>query len=170
MGTYYPVSTVADNLGKTQSRGFEVTLNSVNIRNKNLTWSTDLNFYGYKDKWKERNPFTTLSIYEKETAPLHIAYGYLSDGLIQAGETVSYMPGAPAGSIKVKDINGWLKDDNGNYILDENGKKQLSGKPDDAIDDADKVIVQRKAPDLSFGLGNSFTYKNFDLYFFFMEN
>lgn len=167
MGTYYPVSTVADNLGKTQSRGFEVTLNSVNIRNKNLTWSTDLNFYGYKDKWKERNPFTTLSIYEKETAPLHIAYGYLSDGLIQAGETVSYMPGAPAGSIKVKDINGWLKDDNGNYILDENGKKQLSGKPDDAIDDADKVIVQRKAPDLSFGLGNSFTYKNFDLYFFF---
>ena len=167
VGTYYPVSTVADNLGKTQSRGFEVTLNSVNIRNKNLTWSTDLNFYGYKDKWKERNPFTTLSIYEKETAPLHIAYGYLSDGLIQAGETVSYMPGAPAGSIKVKDINGWLKDDNGNYILDENGKKQLSGKPDDAIDDADKVIVQRKAPDLSFGLGNSFTYKNFDLYFFF---
>lgn len=167
VGTYYPVSTVADNLGKTQSRGFEVTLNSVNIRNKNLTWSTDLNFYGYKDKWKERNPFTTLSIYEKETAPLHIAYGYLSDGLIQAGETVSYMPGAPAGSIKVKDINGWLKDDNGNYILDENGKKQLSGKPDDAIDDADKVIVQRKAPDLSFGLGNSLTYKNFDLYFFF---
>ena len=167
VGTYYPVSTVADNLGKTQSRGFEVTLNSVNIRNKNLTWSTDLNFYGYKDKWKERNPFTTLSIYEKETAPLHIAYGYLSDGLIQAGETVSYMPGAPAGSIKVKDINGWLKDDNGNYILDENGKKQLSGKPDDAIDDADKVIVQRKDPDLSFGLGNSFTYKNFDLYFFF---
>lgn len=167
VGTYYPVSTVADNLGKTQSRGFEVTLNSVNIRNKNLTWSTDLNFYGYKDKWKERNPFATLSIYEKEIAPLHIAYGYLSDGLLQAGETVSYMPGAPAGSIKVKDINGWLKDSNGNYILDENGKKQLSGKPDDTIDDADKVIIQRKAPDLSFGLGNSFTYKNFDLYFFF---
>lgn len=167
VGSYYPVSTVADNLGKTQSKGFEIALNSVNIRNKNFAWSTDLNFYGYKDKWKERNPFTTLSVYESETAPLHIAYGYLSDGLIQAGETVSYMPGAPAGSIKVKDVNGWLKDDKGNYILDKDGKKQLSGQPDDTIDDADKVIIQRKSPDFSFGLGNSFTYKNFDLYFFF---
>lgn len=167
VGSYYPVSTVADNLGKTQSKGFEIALNSVNFRNKNFTWTADLNFYGYKDKWKERNPFTTLSIYEAETAPLHIAYGYLSDGIIQAGETVSYMPGAPAGSIKVKDVNGWLKDDKGNYILDKEGKKQLSGGPDDTIDDADKVIIQRKSPDLSFGLGNSFTYKNFDLYFFF---
>lgn len=167
VGSYYPVSSVADNLGKTQSRGFELQLNSVNVRTKSLTWETSLNFYSYKDKWKERNPYTILSIYENPTAPLHIGYGYLSDGLIQQGETVSYIPNAPAGSIKVKDINGWLKDANGNYILDANGNKQLSGEPDNAIDDADKVIIRHDAPDFSFGLGNTIIWKNFDLNFFF---
>ncbi len=167
VGSYYPVSTVADNLGKTKSSGFEVQINSVNIRNKNFDWTTSLNFYHYKDKWKERNPYTILSVYQQEQDPLHVTFGYVSDGLIQAGETVEWMPDAPAGSIKVKDLNGYLKDASGNYILDENGRRQLSGTPDGTIDDADKVIIINSAPDLSFGLGNTFRYKNFDLNFFF---
>lgn len=167
VGSYYPVKEVADNLGKTQSKGFEIQLNSINIQSKNFTWSSDLNLYRYKDSWKERNPFTILSIYEGTRAPLHISYGYLSDGLIQLGEKVSHMPGAPAGSIKVKDINGWLKDDTGNFILDQNGKKQLSGEPDNTIDDADKTIIHMQAPKLMFGLGNTLRFKDFDLGFFF---
>jgi TonB-linked SusC/RagA family outer membrane protein len=167
VGTYYPVTQVADNLGKTQSKGFEIQLNTVNIRNKNLTWTTDLNLYKYKDNWKERNPYTILSIYQGIKDPLHIAFGYLSDGLIKEGEVVSHMPDAPAGSIKVKDINGWLKDANGDFILDKDGNKQLSGGPDNLIDDADKTIIHNGAPDLSFGLGNTFRYKNLDLSFFF---
>lgn len=167
VGSYYPVSSVADNLGKTQSQGFELQLSSVNISNKDFDWSTDLNLYNYKDRWRERNPYSILSVYERETAPLHVKYGYLSDGLIQLGEVVPYMADAPAGSIKIKDLNGWLKDENGDYILDAKGRKQLSGKPDNVIDDADKTIIHNEAPDLIFGLGNTFRYKNFDLSFFF---
>lgn len=166
VGSYYPVSTVADNLGKTQSTGYEVQINSVNIRNKNFDWTSSLNFYHFKDKWKERNPFTTLSVYQQEQDPLHVTFGYVSDGLIQAGETVDWMPNAPAGSIKVKDLNGYLLDSAGNYILDEKGRRQLSGTPDGKIDDADKVIIVNSAPDLSFGFGNTFRYKNFDLNIF----
>lgn len=167
VGSYYPVNEVADNLGKTQSRGFEIQLNSVNVRTRNFTWNTDINLYNYKDRWRERNPFTILSIYQGMKDPLHVEYGYLSDGLIQQGEVVPHMPDAPPGSIKVKDLNGWLKDADGNFILDDNGNKQLSGQPDNMIDDADKVIIHRKAPDLIFGIGNTFTYKSFDLSFFF---
>jgi TonB-linked SusC/RagA family outer membrane protein len=166
VGSYYPVSTVADNLGKTQSTGYEVQINSVNIRNKSFEWTSSLNFYHYKDKWKERNPFSTLSVYQHEQDPLHVTFGYVSDGLIQSGETVEWMPNAPAGSIKVKDLNGYLLDDNGDYILDEKGRRQLSGKPDGKIDDADKVIIVNSAPDFSFGFGNTLRYKNFDLNFF----
>ncbi|MFR7465630.1 MAG: hypothetical protein ACLUVG_13490 [Phocaeicola vulgatus] len=35
------------------------------------------------------------------------------------------------------------------------------------IDDADKVIICRETPDLSFGIGNTLNYKNWDLSFFF---
>lgn len=167
VGSYYPVSSVADNLGKTQSRGFELQLNSLNISNKDFTWSTNLNLYNYKDRWRERNPYSILSVYENETAPLHIKYGYLSDGLIRVGEVVPHMADAPAGSIKIKDINGWLKDEKGDYILDSKGRKQLSGNADGIVDDADKTIVHNEAPNLLFGLGNTFRYKNFDLSFFF---
>ncbi|MCD7938259.1 MAG: TonB-dependent receptor [Tannerellaceae bacterium] len=167
VGSYYPVNKVADNIGKTQSKGFEIQINSVNIRNRTFEWSTNLNLYQYKDRWKERNPYSILSDYMEIHAPLHVKYGYLSDGLIQAGETVPHMPDAPAGSIKVKDINGYLRDANGDYILDADGKRQFSGEPDGVIDDADMVIIHKQAPDLIFGLGNNFRYKNFDLSFFF---
>lgn len=167
VGSYYPVEAVADNLGKTESKGFEVQLSSINLAKGSFKWTTDLNLFQYRDRWKERNPFAILSIYEGVTDPLHVGYGYLSDGLIQEGESVSHMPDAPAGSIKVTDLNGWLKDQEGNFILDQEGNKQLSGTPDDAIDDADKVIIHNQAPELSFGLNNTFTFKGFDLSLFF---
>lgn len=167
VGSYYPVSSVADNLGKTRSYGFELQLSSINISSKKFMWMTDFNIYNYRDSWKERNPYSILSVYEAERAPLHVKYGYLSDGLIKEGEVVTYMPDAPAGSIKIKDINGWLKDDEGNYILDAKGRKQLSGTPDNVIDDADKTIIHNEAPDLIFGIGNTLQYKGFDLNFFF---
>lgn len=167
LASYYPVNKVADNLGKTQSQGVELQLSTVNIQRKDFTWMTDLNLYTYRDRWVERNPYSTLAVYERATDPLHVSYGYVSDGLIQPGEVVPWMSDAPAGTIKLKDLNGWLKDDKGNYVLDAQGNRQLSGKPDNVLDDADKVIIKNDAPDFSFGIGNTFCYKGFDLSFFF---
>lgn len=106
-------------------------------------------------------------MYQTETDPLHVIWGYQTDGLVQVGEQIPHMPDAVPGSMKVKDLNGWLKDEYGDYILDEQGRRQLSGKPDGNIDDADKVVICNEAPDLSFGMGNYFYWKNFDLSFFF---
>jgi hypothetical protein len=167
VGSYYPVPDVADNLGKTQSKGFEVSIKSINVSKKDFKWTTNLNLFKYSDSWKERNPFTILSVYEGETDPLNVTYGYLSDGLIDVGEVIPHMADAPPGSINVKDIDGWLKDSNGDYVLSESGNKQLSGEPDNAIDDADKVIIRNGAPKLSFGVNNTIQYKGFDLSFFF---
>lgn len=167
VGSYYPVDEVADNLGKTQSKGVELQIRSININSNDFMWTTTLNLFKYQDSWKERNPFSILSIYQGQTDPLHVSYGYQSDGLIQEGEEVAHMPDAPAGSIKVRDLNGWLKDENDEFILDANGNKKLSGEPDNAIDDADKTIILNSAPELNFGLGNTFTYRGFDLTLFF---
>jgi TonB-linked SusC/RagA family outer membrane protein len=167
VGSYYPVSSVADNLGATLGQGWEFSLSSTNVQNPNFTWTTDLNLSHFKDRWKERNLFTILNVYNTITDPLHVTWGYESDGIIQVGDDYSHMPGASVGSIKLKDLNGWLKDADGDYILDADGRQQLSGKPDGAIDDADKVIIANSQPKLTFGLYNTLRYKNFDLSFFF---
>lgn len=166
IGSYYPVSAVADNLGMTLGQGWEFQLLSVNVRNDRFTWTTDFNISHFKDRWKERNPFTILNVYNTTTDPLHVTWGYVTDGLIQPGDDVSHMPGAIVGTMKIKDLNGWLKDAGGNYILDANGRQQLSNVPDGAIDDADKVIIANSQPTLTFGLYNTFQYRGFDLSFF----
>ena len=160
-------SSVKANVGSVRNEGFEVNINSDNIRTKDFQWSTDLNLSSYKDRWRKRNPYTILSVYNTTTDPLHVKWGYVSDGIIQIGENVPHMSDAAPGSIKIKDLNGWLKDANGDYILDKDGRKQLSGESDGMIDDADKVIICRETPDLSFGIGNTLNYKNWDLSFFF---
>lgn len=167
VGSYYPVSSVADNLGSTLGQGWEFQLTSVNLQKTHFNWTTTLSLSHFYDRWKERNPYTILSVYQTSTDPLHVGWGYVSDGLIQPGDDVTHMPGAVVGTIKLKDLNGWLKDENGKYILDKNGRQQLSGTPDHAIDDADKVIINHSQPKLSFSLNNAFQYKNFDLSFYF---
>ncbi|MDP4240966.1 MAG: TonB-dependent receptor [Bacteroidota bacterium] len=167
VGSYYPVSSVADNLGSTLGQGWEFQLTSTNVQKTNFNWTTTLSLSHFYDRWKDRNPYTILSVYQTSTDPLHVGWGYVSDGLIQPGDDVSYMPGAVVGTIKLRDLNGWLKDETGKYILDKNGRQQLSGKPDHAIDDADKVIINHSQPKLTVSLNNTFQYKNFDLSFYF---
>lgn len=57
-------------------------------------------------------------------------YGYLSDGLIQPGETVDYMPGSLPGQVKIKDINGYVYNEDGSVQVDKHGIPLKSGKPD----------------------------------------
>ena len=55
-----------DNIGKTQSRGIEVTLNTRNIVTKDFFWGTTLTYAKYEDRWKERTPERPYSPYKVE--------------------------------------------------------------------------------------------------------
>lgn len=164
--SYHEVNSVAANIGKTQSRGLELTLNTTNIDTRNFKWSTNLTFSFYRDRWKERDPNWKPNIYEKENAFIRNRYGYIADGLCQPGEKVPHMPGLEAGQVKIKDINGFLVDDQGNRVTDDKGRFIYSGKPDGKIDDADIFDFGCEDP-YSFGFGNTFCYKNFDLNIYF---
>ncbi len=148
------VEYVADNVGKTQSKGFEFTLKSYNTVHA-FKWNTDLTFTVYKDRWKERNPDVTLAPYEEIDDPVRPIFGYVSDGLLQIGETPPvYMPDLMPGQDKIKDLNG----------VDENGK--LTGEPDGKITSADQILLGTYDPSVIIGIGNTFEYKNFDLNIF----
>ncbi|MBV8255527.1 MAG: TonB-dependent receptor [Chitinophaga sp.] len=156
--SYFVVSSMAANIGKTQSRGFEFTLRTTNISTNDFSWNTDFNIARYRDTWKERDPLVvkTLPKYVGLHDPIRAVYGYETDGILQSGEKVpGYLTGLQPGMIKVKDINGY--DDNGN----------LTGKPDGKLNTADQRYFGTTDPGYTIGFNNSFAYKQFDLSVFF---
>lgn len=165
--SFMEVSTVAANIGKTQSTGIEISLKSRNFTGE-FKWDTELNFTRYVDRWKERNPEDELSPWQKANDPIRAHYGYLSDGVLGIDETPpASMPNLLPGEYKIKDINGYLRDDFGNLIPDENGNVQYTDAPDGIIDEADIVLLGTYDPGFSIGFGNTFEYKGFDLNIFF---
>ncbi|WP_373825789.1 TonB-dependent receptor [Bacteroides heparinolyticus] len=165
--SFNEVSTIAANIGKTQSQGFELTVNSTNFRTKDFSWNTDFTFSLYRDKWHTRDESWTPTAYSQYHSPIRYLAGYLSDGLIQAGENVSWMPGSLPGQVKIRDVNGYLYNEDGSVKVDNHGIPLKSGKPDGKLNDADKVIYGSTDPGYLMGLNNTIRYKNFDFNIYF---
>ncbi|MFD1002848.1 SusC/RagA family TonB-linked outer membrane protein [Ohtaekwangia kribbensis] len=136
---------VAANVGSTRSQGIELSLTSTNVDNGSLRWTTTLNVSTFKAYWVERNPQVALPEYIGENDPINAVYGWRTDGIITStGDVPSYMAGAKPGNIK---------------YIDSNGDGELNSK--------DVVMLGNTSPKWNVGLGNTVTYKNFDLNFFF---
>lgn len=142
--SYNEIGTIAANIGKTQGQGFELTLNTVNISNKDFIWSTDLSLSIYKDRWKERDPDWTPAVYQSVTDPIRSIFVYRSDGIMQAGEQ------APAWQTAL--LPGQLKAKN---LKDEN---DMPNK----LDNNDVVFLGSQDPALLFGFNNIVKWKQFD--------
>jgi TonB-linked SusC/RagA family outer membrane protein len=168
LNTYNDVSFVMANIGKTQSRGFEATLNTKNIVTRDFSWATDFTFTTYKDRWLERSPDWKPSVYENDTDPLRANYYRVATGILQTDdEKPVAQPDLRPGQIIIKDIDGYVRDEDGNPVVNEQGRFLLTGKPDGIIDDADTRLLGSQDPGFIIGLGNRLTYRNFDLGFHF---
>lgn len=163
----YEVESITANIGKTQSRGVELSISTRNIDRSDLVWTTDFNFSFYRDKWKDRGPYWKPSAYSIYNAPIRGDYGYVADGLIQVGEQVNHMPGSLPGQVKLQDIDGFEYNADGSIKVDENGRFIKTGKPDGNLDDADKVFYGNSDPGYLCGLNNTIRWKNFDLNIYF---
>lgn len=158
------VGGVYGNSGTTKSTGYEIGLQSRNIvagKTGGFSWSSNLTFSHYLNYWVKRSPeaLSTLNRWVEATgknAVFNGAYGYEADGIFkgQYGTAPATMPGMLPGGLIIKDTHGF--DDKGN----------LSG-PDGAITAADQTLLANLDPKFNFGIGNTFTYKNFDLNIFF---
>lgn len=155
--------TLTINAGKTRSTGFDLGINTKNIvanDNTGFSWSTSLNFSHYLSYWVERAPqnLATLARYiapSGRDALFNGAWGYKSNGIYNGSDPrPAHMPNILAGSIIIQDIAGY----------DQNG--QLT-TPDGTITDADQTLIGNLDPKYNYGVGNTFTFKNFDLNIFF---
>ncbi len=148
-------STVTANIGKTESTGMELTLNTVNIDKSDFKWNSTIVFSTNKNEivelygdgkddlgsgWFIGEPIGVIRDYKK--------VGIWQEDEIASGEHLNWDPVAKAGDVKLADISG------------------SEGIPDGVIDDNDRVILGQKDPKWTGGLTNTFTYKNLSLNIF----
>ncbi|AWW32667.1 SusC/RagA family TonB-linked outer membrane protein [Echinicola strongylocentroti] len=132
------------NVGKTQNRGIELTVNSVNIDNSNFTWTTDFIFNRNREEILELPNGNDISAGRFVGEALTVFYDYKKIGIWQTDQAdlaESYEDNV--GEIRVEDINN-----------------------DGQINADDRQILGSAVPDFVLGMTNRFSYKNFDLSFF----
>lgn len=143
--SYNEVRSMYANVGATQSRGIEVTLNTVNISRRHFRWDTTLTLANYQDRWLERSPYWKPEPYERETDYIRSYYSTISQGLMRPGDPAPKgQPTLLPGMVVLKNLND-----------------------DEKIDNYDKVNLGNSDPSLIFGFGNTFNYRNFDLNIYF---
>ena len=150
------VSSYTGNIGKTQNKGWEFTLNGVILDNHNgWNWEAGINIY------QNRNKLTELaSGADRDEGnrwfvgyPIDVIYDYQYEGLWQEGDPYLDIlePGGNVGMIKVHYRGDASKGD----------FKEDGVTPSRAIGPDDRVI-QSMEPDLLGGFNTTVTYKNFD--------
>ena len=141
------VTSVTQNIGKTSNKGLELALNANVMTKKDFSWTVNGNISFNRNKF--------VDIYgngKSDTAsryfighPIDVDFGYVFNGVYQFKEDTL---NTPQGAVHP----GYAK------ILDVNG--------DGVINANDRTIIADNQPDYSWGLSNTFKYKNFSLYVF----
>jgi len=138
-------ANILDNIGKTENKGIEFSLKTVNLQKKDFSWETNLNFSA------NRNKITELYGDNKDDTgnrwfigkPLQAVYDYDLIGIWQQSDAAlmaTMDPGAKVGDMRFKDTNG-----------------------DGVINDKDRIYLGTSLPKWIGGMSNSFRYKNFRL-------
>jgi TonB-linked SusC/RagA family outer membrane protein len=144
-------SSMYSSMGEVKNRGFEATIRSVNIRNKDLNWTTGITFWINRNKLihlygedldgdgKEDDDIGNSLFIGKSVKSI---FGYKQDGIVQVGDK-DYMEknGVVAGTPKYVDLNG-----------------------DGVINAADRSVIGNELPSSKLNLSNTVQYKNWELY------
>ena len=145
-------TTSYDNIGSTKNKGLDLTLNTVNIKTKDFTWESTLNFSTSKDEIVKLDNGDMVIDRFFIGQRNGVAYDFVKEGIWQntpedLAEIAKYKQNGVTfspGSIKVKDLNG-------DYKIDANNDRQILGHYN---------------PSWTGGLTNTFGYKQFDLSIF----
>ena len=141
------------NAGRMRNMGIEVSLNSMNIKNKDFTWTTTVNFAYNHNRILSLNDDVPMYFdcnVHKVGYPVAASYGYVTDGIFQTQEEVDnhaiqtigsdqYTSTQP-GDIRFKDLNN-----------------------DGVINEEDRTILGSPTPSWTFSMNNRFEFFGVDV-------
>jgi TonB-dependent starch-binding outer membrane protein SusC len=155
-------SSVLENIGAVENKGFEFMLTTRNINTTNFKWTSRFNFSKNNNKVLDLGPNSEIYVGEISNSifvaspkssilrvgqPIGSFFGYVFDGIWQSqaeitasGTTMPVLPGDP----RYKDVND-----------------------DKVVDDNDRVILGNAVPKFVYAFDNEIQYKAFTLNFFF---
>ncbi len=158
------------NIGSIRNRGFEFTLETVNIKTRNFQWSTSFNIAFNRNKIlglvDNQNSLQTSVSWETK---FNSQFPYIS----QVGKPTGMMYGfIYEGTYKPEDFNadGSLRDGIPAYkgnTMQPGDLKYRDMNGDGKIDDYDRTLIGCGQPLHTGGFNNSFNWKSFDLNIFF---
>ena len=169
---------IFQNIGSVENKGIEFSLQSFNIRNDKLKWSTSFNLSFNRNKllglaqnqqellttvrWNSGNDYAQNPAYKAVVGqPIAMFYGYVWNGVYQFDDFNETSPGSY--SLKATVPN------NGNPrqgILPGDIKyKDING--DGKVDMLDRTIIGNPNPKFFGGLANNISFKNFQIHLFF---
>ena len=157
------VSSFTGNIGKTENKGWEFTLNGIIIDNKNgWNWEAGINLYA------NRNKLTALASGEDRDEgnrwfvgyPIDVIYDYEYEGLWNESDVyeVTLPDGTKTTNFKILEPDGNL----GMIKVKHDDALDANGVPTRAIGADDRQIMSME-PDLMGGFNTTVGYKNFDL-------
>jgi TonB-linked SusC/RagA family outer membrane protein len=139
MFSTYPIN------GAHQRRaGWDATLNTKNILQRDFTWSSVLTLTKYNSQWIERMPNYDYNTYEVQgKVTTNARYYYETNGFINVDKS-----NMPASQPAAAQFPGYP------IIVDQNGDGEIT---------TDDIKLMDTTPKLYLGFGNTFNYKNWDL-------
>ncbi|MEI8058761.1 MAG: SusC/RagA family TonB-linked outer membrane protein, partial [Ferruginibacter sp.] len=155
------VSQYWNNLGSLQNNGFELELNSINIKRKDYGWTTSANLSHNKNKILELGTEAYLlnqgersEVYRNQVVKPLVEYlGFKTDGV--------WLSQADINAAIAKGLTSTLSS-----VFTPGGLKLVDTNGDNVIDNNDRVVLGNPNPDFIWGLTNNVTYKGFQLSFF----
>ncbi len=160
------------NVGSLENKGVELTVNSVNVDTGDFSWRSNVVFTlnrnkvlalatesGILNRSLQQGSDITIVTQTEAGGPIGQFYGYSTIGRFESAtdffirdESGALIPRALPEGLSIGENGVWI----GDYIFDDINN-------DGVIDDQDRTYIGNPLPDFSFGIGNTFKYKNFDL-------
>lgn len=152
------------NVGQMSNTGFDLSINSTNIRSENFTWKTNIIYSQFKNKLdKMANSTAGLAgkvyydnytiTYTNPGYAVGSFFGLVTDGLFRTQADLD--ASLPQFGYTVDEQHTWLGDIR---FKDINGDK--------IINESDITYIGSPLPKFTYGFTNTFQYKDFDLSIF----